>query len=200
MRRSIVVSGVVALSWMTSVVATSACCGSAPEARAPAPEADANGVVAKPPLRHPGNGGMAIEDAFPPERMALGHGYSIVVLTVVTTDTRDATTNGDPPKIAVRVDEVLAGEAPLGERRGQWSPPPSGVDWVGKGAAEAKAEWASRPLLAPPAGARLIVLGRDVDGEFRVSAKLRDDYSDNGKAQWVERIAKERAARNGQSP
>ncbi|MFO0748325.1 MAG: hypothetical protein U1F43_22085 [Myxococcota bacterium] len=168
----------------------SACCStSAPPA--PQPEAEPHALVA-PPHR---DGGISAEQAFPPEVMALGHGYSIVVLTVVATDARGTATNDAPPHIVVRIDEVLAGEAAPGERPGQWSPPPSGVDWSGPSAQAAKAEWARRPLEAPPVGLRILALGRDVDGTFRVSARLRDAYSDAGRAELVERIARERARR-----
>lgn len=178
-----------------------ACCAApipAPERVVPGDPDTPDGPDAhalRPPRGGPG-GGIAIDQAFPPERLALGHGYSIVVLTVVATDPRGAATHGDPPAIVVNIEEVLAGGVAPGQRPGQWSPPPSGIDWTGPSAAAAKAEWAQVALAAPPVGLRVIALGREVDGVFRVSAKLREPFSDAGKATWLERIDAERARRD----
>lgn len=134
-------------------------------------------------------GGQSVEDAFPPERLARV-GYDIVVVTIVASDKRSGTTNGRPPEVVVRVEEVLAGKVAPGERRGLWAAPPSGIDWSGESARQARAEWEARPLPAPEAGVRLIALGREVDGVYRISAKLRSPYSDDERAKWVERIQK----------
>jgi len=167
-----------------------ACC-STPAAK-PAyvePEAPPPALTAHEPLGVP-SGGQSLEDAFPPERLARVGGYDIVVLTILATDGRSGTTNGRPPTLKVRVDEVLAGKVTPGERPGVWSPPPSGVDWSGESARQARAEWEARPLAAPSAGQKLIVLGREIDGVFRLSAKLRAPYSDEARSLWIERIQK----------
>lgn len=164
-----------------------ACCTARP---APAAltqvEPEPKPLIARPTSHPP-------DDAFPPERLAR-RGYDIVVLTILASEKRSGTTNGQPPTLKVRVDEVLAGKATVGERAGVWSPPPSGVDWVGESARQAKAEWEARPLAGPEAGQKLIVLGREVDGIYRISAKLRTPYSDDERQLWVERISKAQSA------
>ena len=160
-----------------------ACCSTP----APKPALTQREPEPKPLIPNRPQGGQSIEDAFPPERLART-GYDIVVLTIVETEKRSGTTNGKPPELKVRIDEVLAGKATVGEKPGVWSPPPSGIDWTGESARQARAEWEARPLPAPEAGVKLIVLGREVDGIYRISAKLRTPYSDDDRKTWLERI------------
>jgi len=180
------------MRWRSTTTATlaclaSACCGTQ-AATSPTPEAPApdDGAPAQ------ASAGISAEEAVAIERLAT-RGYHIVGLTVVTADPRPAATNGEPPRLTVDIDELVAGDVPLGPMAAEWSPPPSGVDWVGRGAAEARAAWAARPLVGPARGARLLVLGRIVDGVFRVASRLREPYTPERARALAEAVARLRA-------
>jgi len=195
---------VIGLVGIVALVGLGACC-SAPEVKAPGPQAVAPARDGEPeervgalgPLKRPlGPAGITAEMAWEPERLVIAAGYDLIVMTVTRADARVGTTNAEPPRILVTIDEVLGGAVAPGPREVVWAPPPHGVDWVGAGSQDAIAAWGARPLVGPVVGARLIALGKQGNGAYRVVAKLREPLDATLRQVWIDRLAAERAQRD----
>ncbi|MCC6621614.1 MAG: hypothetical protein IT385_10195 [Deltaproteobacteria bacterium] len=186
------------MPWI-GVALMGACCSTPEQAPAPQVEAGPGGETSAlgPLKRPPASAGISVEEAWEPERLVYAAGYDLIVLTVVGPETRRGTTNADPPRLGIHVDEVLGGKASTGERQAVWAPPPHGVDWVGSGSREALAAWGARPLAGPAAGAKLIALGKEVGGAYRIAARLREPFTVEGRARWLARLEAERQQREG---
>lgn len=131
--------------------------------------------------------GISLVEAFPPEELALGGGYGIAVVTVMTGGANG--TFARPPEVVVNVERVLAGAGRAGRMATVWEAPPSDVDWGGPSAERARRVWAARPLAAPAVGSTLIVLMPDGGG---IAAALREPWSEAAEAAWQARIERAR--------
>jgi hypothetical protein len=110
-----------------------------------------------------------------------------VVVARVRKSTGNAT-NGNPPRLELKVLEVLRGGARVDRHRAIWVPFPNNIDWVGGGSDALIASWEAESLAAPPVGSKWILAGemrRDSAGfVFDVSPIGRFPF-DERRSVWV---------------
>jgi hypothetical protein len=81
----------------------------------------------------------------------------VFVATITGVDDKDAT-NSRPPRVWLKVHEVIRGNAEIGRSPALWSPPYHGFDWGDGNQPELKA-WRARPLKGPAVGQKFILGG-----------------------------------------
>jgi hypothetical protein len=114
--------------------------------------------------------------------------YDVIVATVA--DVRDSgSTNANPPRVVLKVEDVLRGHVPLGSRESLWRPYDHDVDYAFGDAERRIAEWSATPLSGPRVGDRLILIGNmREDSVWRVSARCRDSYSRTNREALISNI------------
>lgn len=90
---------------------------------------------------------------------------NIVVATITKVEDKGAT-NVHPPRVWLKVDEVILGDAKVNRSPAIWSPPWHGVDWGGDGN-ELIAKWKAKPFKGPKVGEKYILSGRLVEEVYR---------------------------------
>ena len=179
-----------------AILAVTAC--GRPDERAPAPAADAGARATKEPPAAPratpvataddddmggGGGGISFEQHaalsnFDPfvAKMA---GHDVVVARIEEIVSTHAPTNGAPPIVRLRVDEVLRGDPALDRSRAIWAsvplehhPHPSPDEEEMKKQREAfdatRAVWLRRAVSPPPVGQTYVLVGRMTAAGFEV--------------------------------
>jgi hypothetical protein len=106
--------------------------------------------------RAPGAAPPRPRPAYPEGHWQGGGAADVVVARVVAVADRGAT-NGNPPRVELRVEEVLRGDPKLDRRQTVWQPVSPFLCLTG--AEKAYALWQAAPLAGPRAGDRLIVWG-----------------------------------------
>jgi hypothetical protein len=110
----------------------------------------------------------------------------IVVATMLARE-GGGTTKGDPPRLLLRITEVMRGEKQVDRRHAVWLPFPNDVDWIGPGSRERIANWERESLAAPPLGKKFILVadvGYTGAGPFLVSPIGRFPF-DAARYDWV---------------
>ena len=123
--------------------------------------------------------------------------HDVIVATVLVA-APGTPTNGTPPMVEIKVQEVLSGKMSRTPARAVWQPAPHDVDWVGSGADARIAEWAARLLPGPASGTAWILVGSldttSREGVFLVSPLGRFEYSEERRA-WALRALAARTIR-----
>lgn len=86
----------------------------------------------------------------------------VFVATVVRVADREAT-NGDPPRVWVKVHEVLRGDVKVVRSPAVWSPRFHGIDWVGGDSEALLQSWKAKPFPGPKVGEKFILGGRAIE-------------------------------------
>jgi hypothetical protein len=120
----------------------------------------------------------------PLDGMAAESRYDVIVGTIEDVS-KHKPTNGTPPIVTLRVQEVLRGEKESNRTRGWWAPFSHDVDWSGDEADALINKWAATPMQLPEVGAKKILFGemdhRDDQAVFWISPVGRFDYSDKNR-------------------
>lgn len=123
---------------------------------------------------------MAIADLGLEEKI-LRSGYDVLVATVESVSTRPAT-NGNPPRVTLRIHEVLRGDPAIDRRCARWEPADPGIDYLDESGMARLRAWREEPLSGPEVGSQMIVLGamREYEGErlFIVPYRARYQFSE----------------------
>jgi len=130
----------------------------------------------------------------PGHELVFTQGYDLVVVTVLAGDS--AGTQGHPPVVVTRVDEVLRGAPRSGGMRVIWAPRPLWIPCP-VGEEEGIRRWGETPIASPAVGSRWILgghAGPDSSSWFNVydcrwnySDALRQHFIDES-APWAVRI------------
>lgn len=118
--------------------------------------------------------------------------HDILVVTVLTVEAEGAT-NGNPPKVELRVEEVLRGDDHGPTVTGTWQAPIFHEDT--KEAGGVTEAWKARPLAGPEVGANLIVFSIGPAEATGVQSWSVYRFSVQNRAAAVEHAATERSAR-----
>ncbi len=115
--------------------------------------------------------------------------YDILVVTVLAVEAADAT-NGNPPRVELRVEEVLRGEDRGPTVMVTWNAPIFHEDTKESGGTTET--WKARPLAGPEAAAKLIVFSIGEDAGVLAWSVYR--FSSQNRAVVLEHAAVERSA------
>ena len=94
--------------------------------------------------------------------VAPAYSSPIIIIATVMNVSEEPATNGNPPRVALKVNRVLRGDA-KGSIRGLWNPPFHGIDTSGRDA-ELEA-WKVIPMDKPKVGGKFILCGWMIDRE-----------------------------------
>lgn len=118
--------------------------------------------------------------------------HSVAVVTITGVPARaKPPTQGNPPVVQFRVDEVLRGPATK-HTRAVWAPHQEFFCCGNSPELQRlRDEWARRPYAGPKVGERFIVMGRDdyTAGRWRIIDRNRVPYTDAQRARVVDSIA-----------
>jgi hypothetical protein len=126
----------------------------------------------------------------------------VFVATITRVEDKDAT-NARPPRVWLKVHEVLRGDAKLARSPGLWSPPFHGIDW-GDGSQPELKRWNAAPLKGPKVGQKFILGGSALkpaaDGKdapvYYLFAFVRIPYSDKARTETIASLKALEAARS----
>lgn len=124
----------------------------------------------------------------PGHELVFTQGYDLVVVTVLAGDS--AGTQGHPPVVVTRVDEVLRGAPRSGGMRVIWAPRPLWIPCP-VGEEEGIRRWGETPIASPAVGSRWILgghAGPDSSSWFNVY-DCRWDYSDALRQHFIDESA-----------
>lgn len=113
-----------------------------------------------------------------PEETIRSTDWDVLVATITAVSTHSPT-NGNPPRVKLKVHQVLSGASRPQDIDAIWDPFGHGVDWEGGGRPEAIARWSSQPMESPEKGARMLLLGEgspfhvSPDGRYKWTADLQ---------------------------
>ena len=156
----------------------------------------------------PAIAGMRIEDVFSEAQLVSRSQYDVVVITIIDVEKRQAT-NGNPPKLKIKIEKVLRGSIVPGEYLAVWSSGFHDVDYAGGDSEERKNQWFNAPLELPTEGAKMIVIGKvwngtipasgssmpysweSNNGKFLIEARCRYTYSEDREVRVLEKIKNE---------
>lgn len=125
-------------------------------------------------------------------RLLKNPAFDILVVTVLAVEDQGAT-NAAPPKVRLRIDEVIRGEVRDATLMVRWQAPVAHEDVAeGGGVAEA---WKARPLKGPEIGAKLIVFAIDHSEVAGVQAAYVYRFSPHNRQMVREHAVMERSAR-----
>ncbi len=97
----------------------------------------------------------------------VAHSRSDVVVATVEQVDQENATNARPPRVTLRIREVLRGDPEADRRRGLWAPFPHDVDYGVIETNPIYQAWARQPLAGPTPGTELILLGEMQQEEER---------------------------------
>ena len=135
--------------------------------------------------------GQAASGASPDHVMAdetlLDWAKDIVVITVTGIEDPAATTNRNPPRLVVNIDESIKGDLKRGEVTVVWEPFPHDVDAVGKGTKERTAAWNAKPNPPPEIGSRWIARCERGNKTLAIPMRCRYEFS-NERLEWAKNL------------
>jgi hypothetical protein len=119
----------------------------------------------------------------------------VFVATITRLEDKDAT-NARPPRVWLKVHEVLRGDAKVVRSPARWSPPFHGIDWGDDNSPELK-RWNVAPLAGPKVGQKFILGGQALKlapGEmdkpaYNLFAFVRIPYTDEAREKTVASLA-----------
>jgi hypothetical protein len=126
----------------------------------------------------------------------------VLVVTVRKVDDAKST-NANPPKVEIAVDEVLRGKpAPSATAWSVWRPIPHDVDYSGGESEKLIGQWSAQELKGPKVGAKMIVKGQwgGTPPVLDVSPRCRYDFDAARRAWAVEVIARPPPATEEEPP
>lgn len=130
------------------------------------------------------------EDAVFPEdpvKVIFTSDYDLFVATVQSVDD-SASTQGDPPRLTVRVEEVLFGSLKPGVANVRWLP---WAPWIPCAVGEEAniRAWNATPMKGPAVGERMIMAGStNADGWLEIKPKFHWAYSKKACDHWVQLV------------
>lgn len=136
-------------------------------------------------------GGASPEHAYSGEDLFARGAYGIVVVaTIISIDKVRKNTNGDPPRLRIKIHEVLKGSINPGEMPATWVPFPHDVDWTGEGSTERIKKWADRKNNPLEKGSKWILSSWQTGkvGHLKVAATARWPFTEEKRTWAVEKL------------
>jgi hypothetical protein len=113
-----------------------------------------------------------------------------IIVATVTRVSKHQPTYGNPPRVELKIHEVLRGDPNTRRNAAIWGPPSHDIDYGGGNSEKRLREWGSQPMSAPEVGSKWILWGfvRTPPGEFVAWDKPRFRYSDETRRQALAMI------------
>lgn len=129
-------------------------------------------------------------------------GGAVSAVRVVSIDTTAGSTNGNPPRVRIAVEESFAGGLETKELDAVWTPYPYDSHGDGAGVSdEFVREWKAKPLTPPAVGWRGIVgIQKDAAGVFTISPHLRDELREGLRAETLAIVKKAKPGKRAPPP